>query len=629
MCGLAGFLRPGGLVAGDAELAERLADTLVHRGPDDSGTWLDKAAGVALAHRRLAVIDLSPAGHQPMLSASGRFVLAFNGEIYNHVDMRADLHRAVPTIHWRGHSDTETLLAGIERWGLDECLQKVVGMFAFALWDREDRTLVLARDRIGEKPMYYGWQGDTFLFGSELKALRAHPAFRAELDTGAIAGYLRRGYVACPMSVYTGIHKLTPGSYLVVPLASRDRDPQIKSYWSLGDVIEKARANPFQGDYGECCDELERHLTQSVAAQSIADVPLGAFLSGGIDSTAVVAMMQSQSTIPVRTFTIGFFEDGFSEAPHAKRIAEQLGTDHTEFQVTPDDALDVIPRLSELFDEPFGDSSAVPTFLVSRLAREHVTVSLSGDGGDELFGGYTRYQRTNKVWKLSKWVPSAVGRLLGSLPMADGVSVTGKRTMRLARYLSASTGEQCYAAQLQQCFGGAADLAEDPLTVPQPPGLTKASLIERMMYIDSVTYLPDDILVKVDRASMAVSLETRVPMLDHRLVEFAWRVPLRFKVQREEGKWLLKRLVERHVPSALVSRPKMGFGLPLAQWLRGSLRDWAEDLLSEHRLNQHGVLDAEFVRQRWSSFVKGSGSDTDDLWLLLALQGWLASSSVR
>lgn len=636
MCGIAGFFQPTGFaVAAGEEIAGNLAATLAHRGPDDAGTWVDGDVGIALSHRRLSVLDLSPAGHQPMISTSGRYVIVFNGEIYNHLEIRRELELSEPPSPWRGHSDTETLLAGVERWGAQAVLQKTVGMFAFALWDRVARTLILARDRIGEKPLYYGWQDGSFLFGSELKALSRHPAFHAEIDRNVLALYMRLGYIPAPYSIYRNIFKLLPGTY--VHLSAREPRghlPEPKAYWSLRKVVESGLASPFAGSDQDAIDELESQLTRAVSLQSIADVSLGAFLSGGIDSSTIVALMQTQSSRPVKTFTIGFHESGYQEAQYAKAIAEHLRTDHTELYVTPRDAMDVIPKLPALYDEPFGDSSAIPTFLVSQLARQQVAVSLSGDGGDELFGGYARYQRTDDIWRAMRRVPhfarNVASRGIGAVFRNRNPSAIGSKASRLALYLSARTAGEVYAAQTQRQDTYDVILGTDRfpcVAAMLNTGDSPGRMYDTMMYTDSVTYLPDDILVKVDRASMGVSLESRVPMLDHRVMEFAWSLPMHMKVRNREGKWLLKQVLRKHVPASLMDRPKMGFGVPVGEWIRGPLRDWAESMLGEVRLKDEGFLNPRLVREQWAGHLDGSGTGNDSLWHLLAFQAWLSMHS--
>jgi len=637
MCGLTGFLRTAPLGPGSGEWLRRMSDCLVHRGPDAGGSWLDEAAGIALGHRRLAIIELSEAGAQPMHSASGRFVIAYNGEIYNHAELRQQLERAGVTPAWRGHSDTETLLWSIEHFGLERTLAAARGMFAFALWDRERRQLMLARDRLGEKPLYYGRQGEYWLFGSELKALRAHPAFNAGVDRVALAQLLARGFVGAPASIHEGIHKLPPGC--TVTLDVRGAGAPVP-YWSLREVAAAGLAQPFEGDDDAAIRRLDQVLGDAVLEQTIADVPVGAFLSGGIDSTSVVAQLQARSSRPVRTFTIGFAEAGFDESRHAAAVAAHLGTEHAELQVTARDALDIVPRMPELYDEPFGDNSAIPTHLVCAFARRQVTVSLSGDGGDELFGGYSRYHATARIWRGVDRVPAFARSLLSGACRA-ATRLGGERDSRLARlsrYLASRSGEECYAAQVRLwslpvvrgADGRAAVAHSEPLSAePSQTELAQGDLYARMMFADSLDYLPDDILAKVDRAAMAVSLETRVPMLDPRVVAFAWSLPAHLKVRDGDGKWLLKRVLDRYVPRALMERPKMGFGVPVGAWLRGPLRSWAEDLLADSRLRAEGYFDAARVRERWARHVSGQEDASDALWPVLMFQAWLTVPAQR
>lgn len=653
MCGLAGFFSPQGFhQAAAAAVVTRMRGTLVHRGPDDAGSWLDGDAGIALAHRRLSILDLSPAGHQPMQSTSGRFVLVFNGEVYNHLDIRRKLEEArqVPT-GWRGHSDTETLLAAIEQWGLEQALRQCVGMFALALWDRQERALALARDRMGEKPLFYGWQGNVLLFGSELKALRAHPKFRSEIERNALPAYLRHGYIPAPWSIWQGIRKLTPGCVVRFGGGDLGTLPEPKPYWSLADAIAAGKADPFRGSDKDAIDQLERQLRDAVAGQMVADVPLGAFLSGGIDSSTVVALMQAQSSRPVKTFTIGFSEAGYNEAEHARAVARHLGTEHTELYVDAAQAMALISDLPTIYDEPFGDSSAIPTHLVSRLARQHVAVSLSGDGGDELFGGYGRYfnQKGVLIWRAARALPAPLRALAvsllrsGSFLLLDDVLNAINCALRrpVGRSLSARANliavlancvsrEDFYTAMTSQWHQPpVASLGEssDWMRPAQHLGLL-SNPVERMMLTDSLTYLPDDILAKVDRAAMAVSLETRVPMLDHRVVELAWRLPYEMKVHDGHGKWLLRQVLYRHVPREIVDRPKMGFGVPIGEWLRGPLRDWAEDLLDESKLTSQGLFDPKPIRARWKQHIEGQQNWRDSLWLVLMFQSWLKESEL-
>jgi asparagine synthase (glutamine-hydrolysing) len=635
MCGITGFFQPTGL-PGDAALAVLggMAASLAHRGPDDSGTWIDPAAGIALGHRRLSVLDLSPAGHQPMLSASSRYVIIFNGEIYNHADMRREIELLQSSSQWRGHSDTEVLLAAFERWGLEASLKKTIGMFAFALWDRQQRSLTLARDRLGEKPLYYGWQDDVLLFGSELKALRAHPAFRNSIDRGVLAEYFRHGYIAAPQSIYQGIFKLLPGTY--VTFSGREQcgaAARPRAYWSLREAAEKGLADPFTGSDQDAAERLEGELRLAVAQQCVADVPLGAFLSGGIDSSTIVALMQAQASRPVKTFTIGFHESEYNEADQARSVAQRLGTDHTELFVSPREAMEVIPRLASLYDEPFGDSSAIPTLLVSQLARRHVTVALSGDGGDEIFGGYSRYLRTSDIWSTLNRVPY-VARRAASLGVSafsrrSRTSSMREKTARLAQYLAAKDPASVYRAQMAQrpeayrfVVGHDAQPGEP---VPET-AFSRSDIYSTMMYMDTATYLPDDILVKVDRASMSVGLEARVPMLSHRVLEFAWHLPLALKVRGRTGKWLLKQVLNKYLPDSLPERPKMGFGVPVGRWVRDPLRDWAESLLGEERLRREGFLNPHIAREQWARHLSGDSSG-DQIWHMLACQAWLTSAA--
>ncbi|MEO8019659.1 MAG: asparagine synthase (glutamine-hydrolyzing) [Pseudomonadota bacterium] len=625
MCGLTGFLRAGAALGGDAESILRGQNaSLAHRGPDNEGLWIDATGGIALGHRRLAIIDLSEAGKQPMRSASGRLVLVYNGEIYNHLELRAELQNVGAAPDWRGHSDTETLLAGFEHWGVEGTLQRATGMFAIALWNRAESTLTFARDRMGEKPLFYGWQGDTLLFGSELKALRAHPSFRAEIDRGALAALLRSGYVCAPASIYHGIRKLPAGCTVEFTSAmDGSREPAPRAFWSLREVASRGLAHPFEGSDDAAIERLDLLLRASVQRQTISDVPLGAFLSGGIDSTTVVAMLQAQSSQRVRTFTIGFQEAEFDEARHAAQVARHLGTDHAELHVRATDALNVIPQLSAMYDEPFGDSSAIPTHLVARFARKQVTVCLSGDGGDELFGGYTRYQGTADLWRQLRRIPGPARRLISS---GYGLLARDYRGQRMARYLAARDADQVYAVKtalwphanrVVRCAG------EWPAAFAP---LASDDLFARMMYGDAMTYLPDDILAKVDRAAMAVSLETRIPLLDPAVVAFAWSLPAHMKVRDGRAKWLLRRVLARYVPESLIERPKMGFGIPVGAWMRDALRPWVEDLLGAARLEREGFFDAAAVRALWAAHLSGAEDAADTLWPVLMFQSWLATA---
>ncbi len=648
MCGIAGFLTCGSF-AGEGELAnraERMAGKLVHRGPNDAGVWTDAAAGVALAHRRLSILDLSSAGHQPMISSSGRRVLILNGEIYNHMELRRELEGAGHAPAWHGHSDTEILLAGLEAWGVEGTLKKAIGMFAMAVWDRADRSLTLARDRLGEKPLYYGWQGRVFLFGSELKALQAHPEFQAEIDRDALARLVRYNYIPSPHSIFRGISKLPPGTILTVSIDKRN--PQIDRYWDARKIIEQAQSDPFSGSPAEAADELEALLKDVVAKQMITDVPIGAFLSGGVDSSAIVALMQNQSSRPVRTFTIGFQENDFNEAVYAKSIARHLGTDHTELYVTSRHAQEVIPRLPGIYSEPFADSSQIPTLLISELAGQHVTVSVSGDGGDELFGGYNRYVFGWSLWKKLSCIPLRTRKHLAKIISRPDPDTINRYFSHLKKYLPSRLAHVNIGDKLKKL--ATIMTARDPaelyhLFVSQwrehqelvinggEPIKTFAEInrqprtdhfIHQMMAWDLLTYLPDDILCKVDRAAMAVSLETRVPFLDHRVVEFAWRLPLQMKIRNGQGKRILRQLLYKHVPRELIERPKMGFSVPIDSWLRGPLRDWAEDLLDESRLVREGYFQPQPIRQKWAEHLAGKQNWSSHLWSILVFQMWHA-----
>jgi asparagine synthase (glutamine-hydrolysing) len=623
-----------------------MAEQLVHRGPDDSGHWVDAEAGIALGFRRLAIVDLSPAGHQPMTSADGRYVIVFNGEIYNFGELRKDLellgHR------FRGHSDTEVMLEAVSEWGLEAAVKQFVGMFAFALWDKRERLLHLVRDRLGIKPLYCGWQDKTFLFASELKALHAHPAFSPEIDRGALALYLRLGYIPQPYSIYQGIWKLPPGHILSLPAGAQPSSELSGTacYWSAKEVYETGAVDPFRGSVPEAIEELDRLLRQSIRLRMIADVPLGAFLSGGIDSSTVVALMQAQSNRPVKTFTIGFHEQEFNEAAHAKTVAAHLGTDHTELYVTPKQAMDVIPKLPTLYDEPFGDSSQIPTYLLSALTRRHVTVSLSGDGGDELFGGYPRYARTRRFWEIMRCFPytsrnafarlmrackpATYNRLLGGLspllPRLARPSTVGDRVYRLAEITAVRNPEEIYH-NLMSYWRHPAEVVlgakESPTVLTQSSDWAHLPHVcPRLMFLDLVTYLPEDILAKVDRASMGVSLEARVPILDHRVVEFAARVPISLKIRSGRTKWLLRQVLYRYVPQELIERPKMGFGVPLEDWLCGPLRDWAEGLLNPNRLRSEGFFRPEPIRECWAEHLSGQRNRQGHLWNVLMFQAW-------
>lgn len=618
--------------------------TLHHRGPDDKGSWIDTSAGVLLGHVRLSVIDITSAGHQPMFSHSSHFVIVFNGEIYNHQELRNSLEKSGMAPVWRGSSDTETLLAGFDVWGIEATLQRVVGMFALAVWDTRKRALTMARDRLGEKPLYYGRQGGLLLFGSELKALKAHPAFQASVNRDALALFMRHNYIPAPYSIYDGISKLPAGT--LVTFTAKQQHAKPRPYWRAAEVIEGGMRQQWSGSDTDCVDQLETLLNQAVGQQMVADVPLGAFLSGGVDSSTVVAIMQSRCPRPVRTFTIGFQDSGYDEAGYAKEVARHLGTDHTELYVTAQDAREVIPRLADIYCEPFADHSQIPTFLVSQMARQDVTVALSGDGGDELFGGYNSYALAQRLWRRLAHLPVGVRRIMARwitrvppqvysgllepfrlcLPTDIKRNKIGDKLHKGAEVMAAATPTELYHLLISQWSRpadvvlGASELPTIFTDPAQQPSTDQ--FVHEMMALDMLTYLPDDILCKVDRAAMAVSLETRIPLLDHRVVEFAWRLPMKFKQRDGVGKWVLRQLLYRHVPKELIERPKKGFSMPIDNWLRGPLREWAEELLSESRLRQDGYFNPDPIRRKWEEHLSGHRNWQQHLWNVLMFQAW-------
>lgn len=637
MCGISGLIDSSRRSGGQAlhEAALRMADALYHRGPDDGGTWEDAAAGIALSHRRLSILDLSPLGHQPMTSACGRYIATFNGEIYNFKALRKELEGMGR--RFRGRSDTEVLLSSVSAWGVEPAVTRFNGMFAIAVWDREERLLHLVRDRMGEKPLYYGWIGKTFVFASELKAFRTYPQFPASIDRSAVALFLRHNYIPAPYSIYDGISKVVPGS--IVTVAPDPALPlSVRPYWSVARAKEEGRANPFMGTDAEAIKTLDALLRDAVGLRMEADVPLGAFLSGGVDSSTIVALMQAQSSRPVRTFSIGFHEAAYNEAPHAKKVADHLGTDHTELYVSPAEAMQVIPRLPALYDEPFSDSSQIPTFLVSELTRRQVKVALSGDGGDELFAGYERYFLSADLWNKVDAVPVPVRRLAAGvltrltphmprLPSRLQRRLSGGRLQKLADILTAESLEALYRTIVSHWNRPASVALHsfEPMTaLTDRSGWAQSSdPFDRMMLLDMRSYLPDDILVKVDRASMAVSLEARVPLLDHRVVEIAWRLPTSMKVREGKGKWILRQVLNQYVPASFQERPKMGFGVPIDSWLRGPLREWAEALLDEKRLLDQGLFNPRPIREKWSEHLAGTCDWHYYLWDVLMCQAWL------
>lgn len=646
MCGIAGFWHPNsqGRYDGAAALT-RMTNTIFHRGPDDAGAW-DNGAGLFLGHRRLAIVDLSSAGHQPMTSPTGRYVIVFNGEIYNFQTLRKSLDslQASP-LPWRGHSDTEVILAAFEHWGITETLRQLVGMFAIAVWDRARETLTLARDRIGEKPLYYGLKNGALLFASELQALDAHPSFDANVSRDSLALLLKFAYVPAPHSIYEGVKKLPPGTLIEIDRNTVENgvlgEPQ--SYWSL--PAQTGTGAPLSDS--DAIDQLHELMRTTIHDQMVADVPLGAFLSGGIDSSLIVSLMQSLSMQKVKTFTIGFDNPGYNEAEHAKAVARHLGTDHTELYVTGRDALNVVPKLPDIYGEPFADSSQIPTYLVSQLARSHVTVSLSGDAGDELFGGYNRYQFLPKVWQKLNRIPGPVRKLASRMiettspnrwdsianglnpliPTSLRVRLPGDKLHKLAGVMRHDTASRMYDHVVSQ-WQNASDIVIG--SSPSPiVHFEDGDFASWMMRQDTLTYLPDDILAKVDRAAMAVSLETRVPFLDHRIVEFASTLPMSLKIRDGNTKWILRQLLYQYIPRELIERPKMGFGIPLHDWLRGPLRDWAEALLDPQRLAREGYFNPKAIRTVWERHLREQGNFQQQLWPVLMFQAWLDRKRVN
>ncbi len=644
MCGITGFLQP---VRDPQAIVTAMTDTLHHRGPDAGGIWCDEECGIALGHRRLSILDLSPTGNQPMASSSGRYVLCFNGEIYNFRDLRPELERV--GYPFKGHSDTEVLLAAIEQWGVDEALCRISGMFAFALWDKSERTLLLARDRVGKKPLYYGWCGGAFLFGSELKALLVHPNFDKTINREALGQYVRYGWLPEPLSIYTCIRKLSPGCLIRIRPEARPWSVRPEQYWRANKVCEQACLNSFSGSYQEAVDQLDKLLRQSVGHRMVADVDLGALLSGGIDSTTIVALMQQLSARPVKTFSIGFTEPKFNEAGFAASIAEYLGTDHHELYVTSQQCLDAVEYLPKVYDEPFADISQVPTLLVAQMARQEVTVVLTGDGGDELFGGYTHYFEALAQWQGMQRFPKPLRYLMREISrkyanfswrLFEG-SVSDQRKMpgwkrfgakleKRSRGWGARTPQQVLLERFARYTDPAGLVlgSQDALVDlgDSKKWLTDGDPLLKMRHLDFIGYLPGDILVKVDRASMSVGLEARAPLLDTRVVEFAWSLPEEFLIDKKGGKRVLRELMARYVPQHLTDRPKRGFGAPVEDWLRGPLRGWAEDLLNASRLRDQGLLDAGEVQTIWKQHLSGWRNHANLVWALLMFQAWIDSS---
>jgi asparagine synthase (glutamine-hydrolysing) len=659
MCGFVGLIQKAYQRNEDlTAIISHMANGLVHRGPDDAGVWVDETAGIGMGHRRLSILDLSAAGHQPMVSASGRYVIVYNGEIYNFAAIKKELEDSGHSMQWRGHSDTEVLLAAIEKWGVTGFLLKCTGMFAFALWDREERELYLVRDRMGEKPLYYGINNNIFFFGSELKALRRHPAWSGMVDRDVLGLYLRFAYIPGPYSIFKGIYKLPPGTFLKIPFQKStlagDIVPEPTAYWSIEECVRKGRDIPFAGTDEEAIEKLEILLKSSVKGQMVADVPVGAFLSGGIDSSLVTALMQTQHSRPVKTYSIGFYEEEYNEAGYAKEVAAHIGTDHTELYVHPEDALKVIPDLPQIYDEPFADDSQIPTYLLSRLTRAHVTVSLSGDGGDELFGGYSHYiahaRRWCKICKLHQSLRCILADVLGSKPLAflkmlmykDDACKKKASAGRDWEERFKSLEEELPLPDFNAFYKYRLSIWKNLPTVlinsaELSTAFDRSSLYSNnredirrvMMQTDALISLPDDILVKVDRAAMAVSLETRVPMLDHRVIEFAWQLPMSLKIRGDQKKWILKQLLYKHVPPKLVDRPKMGFSVPIGSWLRGPIKEWAEELLEPKKLRRDGYLMADVIQQTWREHLSGRQNHQEKLWTILMFQSWLEHQSAN
>ena len=659
MCGLTGCW----IQKGDAALqasVEKMAKTLNHRGPDAHANWVDQNVGIGLGHTRLKVIDLSENGAQPMHSACNRYVLVFNGEIYNHHDIRIELEEKGLAPSWRGHSDTEILLAGFAAWGVTATLQRTVGMFALALWDKKEHSLTLGRDRFGEKPLYYGWLGrgnhQTFAFGSELKALRAYPGFDNTINRDALALYFQFCTVPAPYSIFQDIFKLEPGHILVLQdKGFKNKEVKIEPYWQLTDVVYEGISSPISDEI-EAIELLESTLRKSVEQQSVADVPLGVFLSGGIDSSLITALMQDQSNRPIQTFTVGFDETGFDESPYALAVAKHLRTEHHELRVTASDALNIIPNLPEIYDEPFADSSQIPTHFICKAARQNVTVALSGDAGDELFGGYNRYFWSKRIWDKLSWLPTMARRFLGRGISLFPVSTWDSMNQVLpSPFQTTNFGDKAYKmANRLERVDNLEDLYKNLLMIWQegndlvwrsrvpasnlygsefyslPTILDDTNIIrniaeseQRMMLWDSLIYLPDDILTKVDRAAMGVSLETRAPFLDHRIAELAWKLPLHMKIRNNQGKWALRQVLYKYVPRDLIERPKAGFGVPIGEWLRGPLRDWAEDLINEKNLQSEGYLNSTLIHETWKQHLSGRHDWSHHLWAVLMFQAWL------
>ncbi len=639
MCGIAGFYNFDGVQDANSSHAIGIAmrDSLSHRGPDSAGIWKDAEFPVVLSHRRLAIVDLSPDGAQPMESPSGRYMCVYNGEIYNYRDLKIELSEAGQVFKTR--SDTEVMLAAIDMWGLDHTLQKLNGMFAIALWDRRDKKIIFARDRFGKKPLYVGWAGKNLVFASELKAFHAHPDFTPDISKDVLGEYMRFGYVRAPNCIFKKIWQMRPASVLMVDCKTSstgfDLSSQMKSYWSLSDVVKKGRSNLVQGSESDIVHDFEHRLSLATKRRMDCDVPFGSFLSGGIDSSLVTALMRNHSTHPIKTYSIGFEDKGYDESIYAAQVAKHLGTDHHEFKLGAQDVLSVIPKLADIYDEPFADMSQMPTYLISKMARAHVTVALTGDGGDEIMGGYQRHTHIPPLWKKIGWMPQGVrqglAKVMLSLPqsgydrMYPRYAQLGRRVHRMAGVMAARGAGDIYPRLLEVWP------AQDGVVMGQSPCTDNDSYInpdlslsEQMMMADLMSYRPDDLMVKMDRASMAVALEARAPLMDYELCEYSWRLPMEYKIRGIEGKWLLRRILEQYVPRDLIDRPKTGFGVPIQDWLKGPLKSWGDDLLSEDRLKKQNILNVSLVAGRWKDFQDGKTghANTSDIWTALMFQSW-------
>jgi len=645
MCGIAGFISP--FFNNNFEKAvSSMLNKIEHRGPDDEGIWFDSNYGIALGHRRLSIVDLSSAGHQPMISQCKKYYIVFNGEIYNHNFLREELP---DSIKWKGHSDTETLINAISYWGLKKSLEKLVGMFAFAVWNIDEKKLILARDRLGEKPLYFGFRGETMLFASELKAIEAFPADPLSIDRISLEKYLIYGYVPSPNTIYEGIYKLPPGNFLELSLDDIKKRslPNFSQYWSFDSITTRQLSDPFSGSTMKAIDHLENLLKISISGQLLGDVPIGAFLSGGIDSSTVVAIMQSQSRKPINTFTIGFEELKYDESKSAKAISSHLGTNHFEFFLTPKDALNSIPRLSEIYDEPFSDVSQIPTFLISKFASNKVKVCLSGDGGDELFCGYYRHIAGPIIYKILKNIPLPLRKGIATfikffppsswdrfyycmesiLPKFLRINFPGLKIYKISELINCKNLYEIYLSLISS-WSDTKNLISNSQYLKENLKDNQFNFRDKeshqmMMYLDSINYLPNDILVKVDRAAMSSSLETRMPLLDHRLVEFAWSIPFEYKVQNKRTKWLLREVLKRYLPDYLVEKPKTGFSVPIAEWLRGPLKNWANDLLDEKLITSQEYFSFEPIKLKWQQHLSGNFDYSRELWTILMFQAWL------